>query len=83
MLYEPENLGDTEKVQELIEILSREHARIGQAIEALKSQLDLTMYFVVPERPREGMIRFADGTSWNPGAGRGVYAFYSGVWNKL
>lgn len=29
------------------------------------------------------IIAYADGTDWNPGAGEGVYAFYSGVWNKL
>jgi hypothetical protein len=36
-----------------------------------------------PEKPREGMVYGADGTNWNPGAGKGVYAFYSNVWNKL
>lgn len=30
-----------------------------------------------PAKLRNGMIRLADGTSWNPGAGRGVY-WYDG-----
>jgi hypothetical protein len=38
---------------------------------------------VAPDRPREGMLRFADGSDWNPGAGRGYYQYVSGVWSKL
>lgn len=36
-----------------------------------------------PAKPREGMVVGADGTNWNPGGGKGVYAYYSGSWNKL
>lgn len=35
-----------------------------------------------PEKPRTGMLVFADGTNWNPGSGRGVYV-YDGGWVKL
>ena len=38
-----------------------------------------------PVRPRQGMIRYADGTNWDPsGTGEGIY-FYnaSGSWVKL
>jgi hypothetical protein len=38
---------------------------------------------VAPAKPREGMVRFADGTNWNPGAGTGYYAYVSGAWAKL
>ena len=31
----------------------------------------------------KGMVVLADGTSWNPGAGQGVYAYYNSTWNKL
>lgn len=44
-------------------------------------------FFVVtyeaPFKPRETMIRFADGTEWNPGSGRGLYQYVSGTWTKL
>ena len=34
--------------------------------------------------PADGMVAYADGTSWNPGAGgEGVYAYYGAAWNKL
>ena len=35
-------------------------------------------------KPRDGDIRYADGTSWNPGGtGEGIYAYFNGTWNKL
>ncbi len=33
-----------------------------------------------PEKPREGDIRFADGTNWNPGSGKGIYAYSGAAW---
>lgn len=36
-----------------------------------------------PSKPREGDIRLADGTQWNPGSGAGVYAYYGGTWKFL
>lgn len=38
---------------------------------------------VAPTKPREGMIYGADGTNWNPGTGKGIYAYYGGAWVKL
>ena len=44
--------------------------------------LDVTN--VAPEKPRHGMIRYADGSNWNPGSGEGIYFFNSGgTWVKL
>ncbi len=35
-------------------------------------------------KPRNGDIRYADGTNWNPGGtGEGIYAYINGAWNKL
>lgn len=45
--------------------------------------LDLRPVYRAPARPREGMIVFADGTSWNPGAGKGSYEYRGGAWFKL
>lgn len=36
-----------------------------------------------PAKPREPMYAFADGTNWNPGAGRGLYLYTGGAWVKL
>ncbi len=45
--------------------------------------LDLAQSNVEPERPRDGMIVYADGTNWNPGSGEGYYGYYNSTWNKL
>lgn len=36
-----------------------------------------------PAKPREGMLYGADGTNWNPGAGKGVYCYIGTAWTKL
>ena len=36
-----------------------------------------------PSTPIDGMVVYADGTSWNPGSGEGVYAREGGSWVKL
>lgn len=36
-----------------------------------------------PDKYRDGMVVFADGTDWNPGSGRGAYIRYGAAWNKL
>lgn len=36
-----------------------------------------------PAKPVEGMVVFADGVTWNPGAGRGVYAYHGAAWRLL
>ncbi len=38
---------------------------------------------VEPDKPRDGDIRYADGTNWNPGSGIGIYAYVGGAWTKL
>lgn len=56
------------------------------AIELSAGQVDflkLAEQYTAPAKPREGLVVFADGTSWNPGAGRGVYVYSSAAWVKL
>jgi hypothetical protein len=36
-----------------------------------------------PSKRHELMIRFADGTDWNPGFGRGLYQYSGGAWKKI
>jgi len=38
---------------------------------------------VAPVKPRNGDIRYADGTNWNPSGGRGIYAYIGSTWTKL
>ena len=62
--------------------LRSELSRLQDALNVLADgQLDLTT--VAPTKPRDGMIRRADGTNWNPGAGQGVYCYYNAAWRLL
>lgn len=45
--------------------------------------LELRLRGTIPKKPREGMIVAADGTNWNPGGGKGVYAYLGTAWVKL
>ena len=48
----------------------------------LDGQLPFTT--VAPIKPRDGMVKLADGTNWNPtGAGQGVYCYYGAAWHLL
>ncbi len=68
--------------QALAQFLRTELVALQNAIDAVTDgQLDVT--HVVPERPRSGMMRYADGTNWNPGSGEGFYGYYGGAWVKL
>lgn len=53
------------------------------AVLAIVSAGQVEKTHVAPPRPRDGMVRLADGTSWNPGSGQGVYAYYNGAWRLL
>ena len=80
--YEPEHPGSLGEIPQLLEYLQREFRRISLSLAGvLPSQVEIR--HVAPTKLREGMIEFADGTNWNPGAGKGIYAYYSGAWNKL
>jgi len=45
--------------------------------------LRLEPMFAAPLSPPDGMIVYADGAVWNPGAGEGVYVYYAAAWNLL
>jgi hypothetical protein len=62
--------------------LADELARIQNAISILASG-HIDMSYAAPDKPRNGDIRLADGTSWNPGSGQGFYGYYNSTWNFL
>lgn len=69
-------------VQELAEWLGRELLQLERAFREQDDMLLVEM-FVAPTKPRDGLTVFADGTSWDPGSGRGVYTYYGSAWHKL
>ena len=60
---------------------------LGQELRLLATALDrppvLQERHTPPDKLIPGMIVWADGTDWNPGAGRGIYWYDGTNWNKL
>jgi len=55
---------------------------LGDAISELNAAFR-TVSYVPPVKKQIGMIRFADGTSWNPGGGAGYYFWDGAAWIKM
>lgn len=81
VLYTP-NIVPSEPA-EYRRFLAEELQKISASIAAVAAgHLDPT--YVAPAKPREGDIRYADGTSWNPGGtGKGPYYYNGSAWVKM
>ncbi len=78
--YEPGPLP--EQVEDLGGYLVTELKRLGNII-LNQSIFRLERTHIEPTKPRNGDVRYADGTDWNPGSGEGIY-FYNGTsWVNL
>lgn len=49
----------------------------------METKEPIELLFDAPQQPIEGQIVRADGTSWNPGSGRGFYGYDNGAWVLL
>lgn len=67
-------------VEEQVRQLMREVEGLRHEVRELQASVG-TVTYVAPERPRQGMLRFADGTHWDPGFGAGYYAYVDGGWS--
>lgn len=64
--------------------LESELQHLANDLEAnIMAKVQLVEIFLEPSKPRDGLLVFADGSSWNPGSGRGVYVYSSSAWVKL
>ena len=73
--YTPGNVADP--------ALSNELEKIAQAMDTADAMLNLDMLYAAPKKYRTGSIVLADGTTWNPGSGMGVYCYYAAAWHYL
>lgn len=78
--YVPNDVPSDPK--EIQRYLIDEFRRISDAMGLLAAGHSPIVY-VAPDKPREGDIRYADGTSWNPGSGQGIYAYIDGDWRLM
>ena len=62
--------------------LADELRRVAASL-AEQESVQLAVRGTAPTRPADGMIAYADGVLWNPGAGVGFYGYESGAWVKL
>lgn len=77
--YEPGHLaGDS--VSAILQVLNNEFQRLA-AVLSTASTIDFL--HAEPTKLREGLTVGADGTDWDPGAGKGVYTYYDSAWHKL
>ena len=72
----------TESAQ-LPDFIARELEEISRAWSEPNEFLTLDTSYKAPSKLREGMIVLADGSSWNPGSGAGVYCYRGGSWRFL
>lgn len=70
--YSPDDPPDDPK--QLQRFMRSELLKIKAAIDALAAG-HLDKSYAAPSKPRDGDIRYADGTSWNPGSGQGIYYY--------
>ena len=68
--------------QQLPDYLFSELNKLGDVVFNLDT-FRLESTHVEPVKSRDGDIRYADGTDWNPSGGEGIYAFFNNTWNKL
>lgn len=62
-----------EDPQALADFLRTEFQRLEQALNEPQDFAALRVLYATPKRTFAGMVVYADGTTWNPGSGEGVY----------
>lgn len=80
--YTPGN-PPTTSIQALAAYIAAEQRKIAQAMETQDASLSLETLYAAPAKYGNGTIVKADGVTWDPGTGAGVYCYYAGTWNKL
>lgn len=73
--YIPGNVADPQVQEEL--------NKIAQAMETADPFMTLDTLYAAPKKYREGTVCKADGVTWNPGSGAGVYCYRGGAWTFL
>lgn len=82
MVYSPVIPKNVTDVEELRDVIVEELQKLVESIPEL-DEIVLRPMYRAPDKPRDGMVVYADGTTWNPGAGQGLYERRGGAWVKL
>lgn len=68
---------------ELGAYLQNELAKIAQAMDTADERVTLDLLYAAPKKYRAGTVVAADGTTWNPGSGKGMYWYDGATWKFL
>jgi len=76
----PAPLTNDSTLAGIIRWAQRELSEVARSSQEI-SIVELRVLYTPPEKPRAGMLVYADGTEWNPGSGEGVYRYnLAGTW---
>lgn len=79
MSYQPSSSSAT-TVADLRNWIGGELLRVANTFITESQTTTLPVLNAAPAKPQIGQIVFADGTNWNPNAGRGLYYYDAGGW---
>lgn len=82
-MYRPRLIPAGLDLAGLSAFLQQELQNISTAQQDELDSTRLKTLYAAPSRIYEGMLVKADGTTWNPGSGAGIYARVSSAWVKL
>ena len=71
------------RTEDLARFLTEELQFIARELTQSVQYLLLDTLYAPPKKLIEGMIAKADGTTWNPGSGAGVYSYRAAAWRFL
>jgi hypothetical protein len=57
--------------------------KITDSFAQMKQEVTLELTVAEPPKVHDGLVRYADGVDWDPGAGEGFYGYYQNGWHKL
>lgn len=81
-MYTPSRAPTINNPDDLRKWVEEEFVRLSQQLQ-LNDIVQFQVLYKEPDRLTDGMLVFADGTSWNPGSGRGLYERRASNWQKL
>lgn len=71
-MFQPDRPAPTEGPR-LAEWCLRQFLKVAEALSSEVSNTTYTVLYAAPTKTRAGMVVYADGTTWNPGSGEGLY----------
>lgn len=84
MSYSASNIPRFSSLDEVERFLREELAKLATELRVVEvDEVHHTVLTSAPTKISVGMVVYADGTAWDPGAGEGLYVRTSGGWVKL